>query len=324
MDYTIALPSKPKIVFEEGNKGVYEISGLYAGYGHTLGNSLRRIILSSIPGAAVTTVKIDGVSHEFSKITGVKEDVITILLALKKLRFKMNTDEAQTAKISVNGAKTVTGKDIDLPSQIEIMNEDEHIATLTAKDSKLDIEITIEKGLGYVSRDELRKDKVDIGTIVLDAVFTPIRKVNYEVENMRVGDRTDYNKLRISIETDSSIAPAEALQKSVGIMINHLKAIADFQEEEEVKEEKVAAKEEAASEEEAAAPEEEDKEVLKTRVEDLELSSRTMNILTEAGIRTLGGLARKKETDLLELEGVGKKMIQEIRRALGNFGITLK
>lgn len=324
MDYTIALPSKPKIVFEEGNKGVYEISGLYAGYGHTLGNSLRRIILSSIPGAAVTTVKIDGVSHEFSKITGVKEDVITILLALKKLRFKMNTDEAQTAKISVNGAKTVTGKDIDLPSQIEIMNEDEHIATLTAKDSKLDIEITIEKGLGYVSRDELRKDKVDIGTIVLDAVFTPIRKVNYEVENMRVGDRTDYNKLRISIETDSSIAPAEALQKSVGIMINHLKAIADFQEEEDVKEEKVAAKEEAASEEEAAAPEEEDKEVLKTRVEDLELSSRTMNILTEAGIRTLGGLARKKETDLLELEGVGKKMIQEIRRALGNFGITLK
>ncbi|MEK9161139.1 MAG: DNA-directed RNA polymerase subunit alpha, partial [Patescibacteria group bacterium] len=187
MDYTIGLPSKPKKVFEEGNKGVYEISGLYAGYGHTLGNSLRRIILSSMPGAGITSVKIEGVPHEFSKIVGIKEDVITILLNLKKVRFKMNTDEIQTAKISINGIKEVTAKDIEAPSQLEIMNKNEHIAFLTTKESKLNIEFTIEKGLGYVSREELKKDKVTIGTIVLDAVFTPIKKVNYEVENMRVG-----------------------------------------------------------------------------------------------------------------------------------------
>lgn len=326
MDYTIATPSKPKVVFEEGNKGVYEISGLYSGYGHTLGNSLRRIILSSIPGAAITTVKISGVSHEFSKIPGIKEDVISILLNLKKIRFKMNTDEPQVAKLSINGAKSVSAKDIELPSQVEILSKDDHIAALTAKDSKLDVELTIEKGLGYVSREELRKDKVGIGTIVLDAVFTPIRKVNYEVENMRVGDRTDYNRLRITIETDGSITPSQALEKSVEIMIKHLKAIVGFQEEEAAEEIKAFKNEEIEEKEEEKAEQEEgeDKEALKTRVEDLELSARTLNILTEAGIRTLGGLARKKESDLLELEGVGKKMIQEIRRALGNYGMILK
>lgn len=326
MDYTIPIPSKPKVVFEKGNKGVYEINNLYSGYGHTLGNSLRRIILSSIPGASITTVKIAGVAHEFSKITGVKEDVITILLNLKKLRFKMNTNEPQVAKISASGVKNITTKDIKLPSQVEIMGKGDHIATLTSKESKLDLEITIEKGLGYVPREELKKDKVDIGTIVLDAVFTPIRRVNYEVENMRVGDRTDYNRLRMSIETDGSITPAEALEKSIEIMIKHLKAIVGFQEE--VEKETVTADkktEEADIAKETAAVEKgEDKEVLKTRIEDLELSSRTLNILSEAGIRTLGGLAKKKESDLMELDGVGKKMIQEINKALEKYGLTLK
>lgn len=328
MDYKIELPSKPKKVFEEGNSGVYEISGLYAGYGHTLGNSLRRIILSSIPGAGITSVKIEGVPHEFSKINGIKEDVITILLNLKKVRFKMNTDEPQTLKLSVSGMANVTAKDIDAPSQVEIMNEKEHIATLTSKESKLNVEFTVEKGLGYVSREELKKDKVSIGTIVLDAVFTPIKKVNYEVENMRVGDRTDYNRLRFSIETDGSITPAEALEKSIETMIYHLKAIIGFQEKEEVKiEEKVVGKKEAKEKDEETERKETeggDKEVLKTRVQDLELSARTLNVLETAGIRTLGGLAKKKESDLMEIEGAGKKVVQEIKRALGNYGLILK
>ena len=328
MDYKIELPSKPKKVFEEGNKGVYEISGLYAGYGHTLGNSLRRIILSSIPGAGITSVKIEGVPHEFSKINGIKEDVITILLNLKKVRFKMNTDEPQLVKIFASGIANVTAKDIDAPSQVEIMNKKEHIATLTSKESKLNIEFTVEKGLGYVSREELKKDKVTIGTIVLDAVFTPIRKVNYEVENMRVGDRTDYNRLRISIETDGSISPAEALEKSIETMIHHLKAIIGFQEKEELKiEDKLVGKKEADKEDEEAERKETeggDKEVLKTRVQDLELSARTLNVLETAGIRTLGGLAKKKESDLMEIEGAGKKVVQEIKRALGNYGLILK
>ena len=328
MDYKIGLPSKPKKVFEEGNSGVYEISGLYAGYGHTLGNSLRRIILSSIPGAGITSVKIEGVPHEFSKINGIKEDVITILLNLKKVRFKINTDEPQTAKISASGITNVTAKDIDIPSQLEIMNKKEHIATLTSKEAKLNIEFTVEKGLGYVSREELKKDKVGMGTIVLDAVFTPIKKVNYEVENMRVGDRTDYNRLRISVETDGSVTPAEAVEKSIETMIHHLKAIVGFQEKEEVKIESALGKKKEKEEEEEGEERKEieggDKEVLKTRVQDLELSARTLNALETAGIRTLGGLAKKKESDLMEIEGAGKKVVQEIKRALGNYGLILK
>ncbi len=325
MDYKIGLPSKPKKVFEKGNKGVYEISGLYAGYGHTLGNSLRRIILSSIPGAGITSVKIEGVPHEFSKINGIKEDVITILLNLKKVRFKMNTDEPQAVKISASGVTKVTAKDIKTPSQAEVMNKNEHIASLTSKESRLNIEFTVEKGLGYVSREELKKDKVGVGTIVLDAVFTPIRRVNYEVENMRVGERTDYNRLTISIETDGSITPAEALEKSIETMIHHLKAIVGFQEKEEIKiEDKNGQEEKEDKSDKNNKTEEKDKEILKIKVQDLGFSARTLNVLESVGIRTLGGLAKKKESDLMEIEGAGKKVIQEIKRALGNHGLILK
>jgi len=318
MDYKIALPSKPKVVSEEGNKGIYEIDGLYAGYGYTLGNSLRRIILSSIPGAAITAVKIEGVPHEFSKIAGIKEDVITILLNLKRIRFKIHTDEPQTATLAIHGVKNVTAKDIGVSSSFEVLNKDEFIATLTSKSSKLDIELTIEKGLGYVPRENLRKEKVEVGTIILDAIFTPIRRVNYEVENMRVGDRTDYNRLRFFIETDGSISPAEALEKSIEIMINHLKEIIGFQEP-LTEETKTPAAASAKKEEEA-----ENTETLKIKIEDLQFSSRTLNALSNAGIRTLGGLIKKKEEDLLTTKGVGKKAIQEIRRTLGNYGLIFK
>ena len=336
MNCTIIMPSRPRVVFEEKNKGVYEIDGLYAGYGHTLGNSLRRIILSSISGAAVTAIKIEGAPHEFSKIPGIKEDVITIILNLKKIRFKINADEPQIAKISVSGAKNVIAKDIKAPSQIEILNGEEHIAALTSKDAKLNIELTIEKGLGYVPRESLRKDKVDVGIIVMDAIFTPIRRVNYEVENMRVGDRTDYNRLRFSIETDGSISPSEALEESIKIMISHLKAIIGFQEKAEDREEALKKTADKAEDSEKSPAkgrgkknvleisEVEDKEILKTRIEDLKLPAKTLNVLSGAGIRTLGGLARKKGTDLLELDGVGKKMVQEIKKALSDYGLILK
>jgi DNA-directed RNA polymerase subunit alpha len=319
MDYQIALPSKPRAVSEENNKGIYEIDGLYAGYGYTLGNSLRRIILSSIPGAAITSVKISGAPHEFSKIAGVKEDVIAIILNLKKIRFKSHSDEPQVGSIKIRGTKNVLAKDIDIPSTLEILNKDEKIATLTAKDSKLDIELVVERGLGYVPRENLHKEKVETGTIILDAVFTPVRRVNYEVENMRVGNRTDYNRLRLFIETDGSISPSEVLEKSIEIMINHLRAIVGFQET-EIPEEEMAEGASVPQKEER----DEDTEILKIRIEDLQLSSRTLNSLSSAGIRTLGGLARKKEEDLLVMKGVGKKVIQEVRRALGNYGLVLK
>lgn len=329
MDYNIVLPSKPRIVSEEGNtKGVYEIDGLYAGYGHTLGNSLRRIILSSLPGSAVTSVKIGGVSHEFSTMDGVLEDVITILLNVKRIRFAMHSDEPLTAKISVKGgskSRAVTAADINVPSQLEVLNKDQHIATLTSKDVDFEMEMTIEKGLGYISKENFHKEKVEVGTIALDAMFTPIRKVNYEVENMRVGDRTDYNRLRFFIETDGVIAPREAMEKSIDIMISHLRAVRGFQEDEPEEEEATMTKKEAEKEMEAPKESSEDNtEVLKTRIEDLQISPRTMNALSGAGIRTVGGLARKKEEDLLEVEGVGNKAVGEIKDALKDLGLSLK
>jgi DNA-directed RNA polymerase subunit alpha len=190
MEYHITLPSKPRIVSEEGVQGTYEIDSLYPGYGHTLGNSLRRIILSSLPGASVTSVKIEGVPHEFATIDGVRETVMEILLNLKRVHFVLHGDETQTIKLSAKGTKTVKAADFEMPSQVEITNPDQHIADLSGK-ATLEMEVTIERGLGYVPREVLTKDKVDIGTIALDATFTPIRRVNYEVENMRVGDRTD-------------------------------------------------------------------------------------------------------------------------------------
>lgn len=321
MDYVINMPLKPRIVKEDDSKGVYEIDALYAGYGHTLGNSLRRIILSSLPGAAVTKVKIDKVSHEFSTIPGVKEDVLNIILNLKRIRFKIHGDEPQKATVSVKGAKNITAGDIKIPTQLEILNKDVHIATLTSKDSEINMEITVEKGLGYVMKENLHKERVDIGTIHLDALFTPIKRVNYEVENMRVGDRTDYNRLRFFIETDGSISPREALEKSIDIIINHLRAIRGFQNEEIDLVGDGAAGEKKGEKKPGAA---EDMEVLKTRIEDLQVSSRTINSLSEAGIRTVGGLIRKKEEDLLKVEGVGKKAVQEIKDALENYGLILK
>src|ERR1035437_5971105 len=223
--YKIVLPSKPRIISEKGFSGVYEIDGLYPGYGHTLGNSLRRIILSSIPGVSITTVKIDGVDHEFSTMKGVKEDVINIILNLKKVRFKVVNDEEQVVHLKIKGINNVTAKDIKVPGQVEVLNPDQYIASTTDKTAELSIEMKIQKGLGFVPKEEIQKDKVEIGTIAMDAIFTPVRRVNYEVENMRVGDRTDFNKLTFTIATDGSITPNEALERSIFIMLEQLKAI---------------------------------------------------------------------------------------------------
>ena len=319
-DYTIHLPSKPRVVSEEGDSGVFEIEGLYPGYGHTLGNSLRRIILSSLPGVAITSVKIAGVSHEFSTIEGIKEDVVTILLNLKKIRMRFSTDEPQILSLKTKGEKTITAADLDIPGQVEILTQDAVIATLTSKSSALEIEIKAEKGLGFMPKEMIEKSRVDIGSIALDGIFTPIRRASYEVENMRVGDRTDFNKLRLFIETDGTITPTEALTVAIEVMINQLKAIVGFKEEMPLEEEFPKS---AGSSSVTSRPEV-DPEVLKTRIESLDMGARTQHALADANIRTVGGLARKKEKDLLEIEGLGAKGIQEIRKALGEFGITLK
>ncbi len=318
MEYSITLPSKPRVVSENEMEGVYEIDGFYPGYGHTLGNSLRRIILSSLPGAAITSVKIEGVEHEFSTIDGIKEDVITILLNLKKLRFEIIGGESQTVTLTSKGAKKLTGADLQIPGQVRLLNPDSYICELTDKNAEFRAEFKIERGLGYVPREALKKERVDIGEISVDAIFSPIRRVNYEVENMRIGDRTDFNRLRLSIETDGTITPKAALEQSIEIMITQLKAIVGFREEEVMPEPTQAVASESALNPENST------EVMKTRIEDLELSSRTIASLEKANIRTVGGLARKKEQDLMEIEGMGPKSIQEVKRALANFGIILK
>jgi DNA-directed RNA polymerase subunit alpha len=317
LETNIALPSKPRIVTEEDFRGVYEIDGLYPGYGHTLGNSLRRIILSSLPGAAITQVKISGASHEFSTLADVKEDVITMLLNIKRIRLSLHGSEPMTITIKKKGNGIVTAADITCPSQVEILSPEQPIAEITSKSGELEIEMKVEQGLGYVPREIHQKDKVEIGVIALDAVFTPIRRANYEVENMRVGDRTDYNRLRVFIETDGTVSPREALEQSIEVMIHQLKSIIGFQDQNN---EQVAVTEAAVVTEEKADI---DPDVLKTRIETLSLSSRTQTALEEANIRTIGGLVRKKKDDILALDGIGPKGVEEIVELLKDLGVSL-
>jgi DNA-directed RNA polymerase subunit alpha len=324
-DLNIILPSKLSIVSEVGTKGVYEIDGLYPGYGHTLGNSLRRIILSSLTGAAITSLKIEGADHEFSVLDGVKEDVITILLHLKQVRFRLFTDEPQIVKLSVKGPKSVTAADIDTSGQVEVLNGDLHIAEVTGK-VNFTIEMVVEKGLGFVSKDVHQKTKTEVGKIAVDAIFTPIRRVSYEVENMRVGDKTNHNRLRMTIETDGTLSPREALEQAITIMVEQLQAIAGFTicQKAIASEASKESTKDDSKEEKAGNEGSEFTDTLKTRIDTLDLSTRTLNALTSANIRTIGGVARKKKEDLLEIEGIGDKGIQEIKKILAVYGITLK
>jgi DNA-directed RNA polymerase subunit alpha len=293
--HSIILPSKPRIVKEDTNSGVYEIDGLYPGYGHTLGNSLRRII------------------------DGIKEDVIAIILNLKKTRFKLHGDDAQKATLHIKGAKIITSANISAPSQLEVMNTDQYICESTSKDIDVAVEITVEKGLGYVPREILQKEKADIGTIFLDASFTPIRRASYEVENMRVGDRTDHNRLRVTIETDGTISPREALESSIHTMITQLQSIVGFRAE------VIDMPKESVSVMNTESAESLDlTDASKVKIEDLGLSTRTENALVTAAIRTAGGLARKSEGDLLSLDGLGEKGITEIKKALAALSLELK
>ena len=309
MEYHITLPSKPKVVAEDALQGTYEIDALYPGYGYTLGNSLRRIILSSLPGAAITTVKIEDVPHEFATMEGVRESVIELLLNLKRVHFILHGDEPQTIKLSVKGPKTVTAADFQMPSQVSITNPGQYLFEISGK-NPVELTATIERGLGYVPREVLTKEKVDAGTIALDATFTPIRRVNYEVDNMRVGDRTDFNRLRLTIETNGSVSPREALEKSIEVMIHQLKAIVGFQEGESM-----SSKSQASDE---------SKDSSKMKLDELGLSARIVSTLEENGIKSVAGLVRKNRESLLELDGVGEKAVDEIESALADNGLALK
>ncbi len=230
---------KIKTVSETEKEGVFEIEGLYTGYGLTLGNALRRVLLSSLPGAAITRVKIKGAEHEFSTISGVKEDLVEITLNLKRIRFKLHANEPQVLTLKVKGENKATAADIAANADVEVINPDAPIATLTSKNAELNMEITVEKGLGYVPVEARKTEKLPIGTVLIDAIFTPITKINFTVENMRVGERTDYNRLRIDIETDGSISPSNALHKSANVLKDHFEKISAIEVKETETEKKV-------------------------------------------------------------------------------------
>ena len=222
----ISLPSKPKIIEKKDNWAKFQIESLYPGYGVTIGNSFRRVLLSSLEGAAVTQMKIKGVAHEFSTISGVLEDIILIMQNLKQLRFKIYTDEPQKANLKIKGEKKVKGSDIKIPSQLELINKSSHIATLTKKTAELEIELLIEKGIGYFPREARKKEKLAIGTMLLDAIFTPVKRVSYQIENMRVGERTDYDRLFLEIETDGVITPEDAFSQAAEILVKQFSLFA--------------------------------------------------------------------------------------------------
>ncbi|MDO8265086.1 MAG: DNA-directed RNA polymerase subunit alpha [Candidatus Parcubacteria bacterium] len=306
----IPLPSQLKVTEKKGHSAQFIIEGLYPGYGVTLGNSLRRVLLSSLEGAAVTQVKIKGVNHEFSAIPGVLEDVINILLNLKQLRFKLHGDEPQKVTLKVKGEKKVKGSDFELPSQVELMNKDIEIATLTEKKADLEMEILIEKGLGYEPIERRKNKKLDVGVIAVDAIYTPVRKVSYKVENMRIGDRTDFDRLFVGLETDGSLTPEEAFAQASEILIKHLSVISENLKKEEAP---AASKESSVKE-----------DVLKIKAEDLKISTRTLNALSISKIKTVGGILKKSEKSLLDLEGMGDKGIKEIKKALKKLGLEIK
>ncbi len=231
----ISLPHQPKIIEKKGNWARFEISGLWPGYGVTIGNSLRRVLLSSLSGAAVTQMKIKGIPHEFSTIPGILEDAVSIMQNLKQLRLRVYSDEPQKAYLKAKGIKEVKGSDFKFPATVELINKNVHIATLTGRAAELDMEIQIEKGIGYSSRETRKKEKLEMGTVPVDAIFTPVKRISYNIENMRIGERTDFNRLFLEIETDGTIGPETAFAEASEILVKHFSLLGEtFKKEEKV------------------------------------------------------------------------------------------
>lgn len=321
---SVSLPQKPKFIPVGDSVGKFEISGCYPGYGTTLGNALRRVLLSSLPGAAIVSVKIKGISHEFSTIPGVMEDAVQIILNIKKIRVKMHGEEPVKVSLKHKGEGKVTAGEIKCPAGVEIVTPDQLIATVTDKKIELDMEFEIKKGLGYVPVEQQEESEKKIAVISIDAIYTPVRRVNYEIENMRVGKRTDYDKVALEITTDGSIAPKEAFREAVKILVDQFSVLSTVEisgkEEIKGKEEK---KPEIQEQEEKAGEIEQDP--LKKKVTDLRsLSTRTLNVLEANKIAKIKDIIKMTEDELKGLEGMGEKGIKEIKKSIGDFGLTLK
>lgn len=296
---------------EDANYGKFVVEPLERGYGTTLGNSLRRILISSLPGAAVTSVKIDGILHEFSTIPGVKEDVTEIILNLKKLAVKISGENTKRAIINVVGPKIVTAEDIMGDMDLEIFNPELHIATLE-ENATLVMEINISRGRGYVSADQNKSDTAAIAVIPVDSIFTPVRKVNFTVENTRVGQVTDYDKLILELWTDGSITPEEGVSIGAKIMQEHLNLFIELTDNTD-------------SLEIMVEKEEDQKEkALEMTIEELELSVRSFNCLKRAAINTVEELTHRSEEDMMKVRNLGKKSLDEVKHKLEELGLDLR
>jgi DNA-directed RNA polymerase subunit alpha len=307
----------PKIVHEEvtDNRGVFVIEPLDRGFGYTFGNSLRRVLLSSLEGAAVTSVKIEGVQHEFSTLPGVREDVTDIILNLKNLVAVLHGESPEIeVRLSKKGPGAVTARDLEAPAELEILNPDLEIANLADR-GRLDITLTIGRGRGYVPSENNRGPEHTIGVIPIDSIFSPVRRVSYDVEAARVGQRTDYDKLRLDVTTDGSIDPKDAIGQAAEILIRQLAIFTDLERIEGFGEQATA---EAAPSESLAHGME------NFPIEELELGVRSYNCLKRVGIETIGDLVSKTENELAAIPNFGRKSIEEVKETLGTHGLTLR
>jgi len=320
---SIAIPQKPKATLVDEKTGRFEIEGCYPGYGTTLGNALRRVLLSSLEGAAITSAKIKGATHEFSTIAGVMEDVIQIILNLKQVRFRLFREEPIKVTIKAKGEKEIKAGMIKCSSEIEVVNKDAHIATITSLKGELEIELEVGRGIGYVPVEQQERGEKEIGVIAIDAIYTPIRRVNYSVENMRVGKKTDYEKITLEITTDGSIAPEEAFAKAVAILVEQFSVLSELEDVKKISaKEAKPVKEEAVLEEKKEDKKEDPKAV---KVIDLKnLSTRTLNVLEKGKVAKVGDIIKLTEAQLSDLPGMGTKGVKEIKKAIGDFGLNLK
>jgi DNA-directed RNA polymerase subunit alpha len=329
---SITIPQRPKYTSENEKSGRFEIEGCYPGYGTTLGNALRRVLLSSLPGAAIVSAKIKGVAHEFSTMPDILEDVIQIILNLKQIRFKSYKDEPIKAILKVKGEKIVNAGMIDCSSDIEVINKDAHIATITNPKGELEIEMEVASGIGYVPVEQQEKSEKEVGVIAVDAIYTPIRRVNYIVDNMRVGKRTDFEKITLDISTDGSITPQEAFAKAIEILVSQFSILANPDEITENKTEVKATKKEGKKAKFNNEKAKEAKEIKKEKEDPKKvevitlknLSTRTLNVLERNKIAVIGDIIRLNEKQLSELDGMGAKGLKEIKKAIGDFGLVLK
>jgi DNA-directed RNA polymerase subunit alpha len=306
---------KPNIEITDVNPkhsyGKFVVEPLERGYATTLGNSLRRIMLSSLPGYAITSVKIEGVLHEFSTIEGIAEDVLEIILNLKKVVFKLNDDGPKTVFIQAQGEKDVTAADILVDADVAVLNPETHIALLM-KGAELSMSMVIESGRGYVSSEKNKKEDTPIGTIPIDSIFTPVTKVNFSVENTRVGNVTDYDKLTLEVHTNGTITPEEAVSLASKVLNDHFKLFIDMNENLQNMTLMVERQEN------------EKEKVLEMSIEELELSVRSSNCLRRADIHTVEQLISKSEDDMQKVRNLGKKSLNEIKKRLGEIGLSLR